>query len=233
LSERALRIGRDRATEAGAVAPLVRSHSIVLCSLGRCVEAVPLAEEAVEKARAEKSRRRLIANLQSGSVIYAGAGDLDRADRALREAEALLKAQPRMTPKEHASLDYHLARLALAHGDAATAVEHAVRGLSRRADWETHLLELALAEACNERADFAAARAAAERALPIATELQGGLPHSLHVGRSRLELGVALAGLGDLDTGRAEVRRAMDHLEASVGPEAAPTKRAKARLAVM
>jgi hypothetical protein len=94
-------------------------------------------------------------------------------------------------------------------------------------------LEVLLAECSNAHGDFERARAAVGRALPLATRYLGELTHSLYMGQSYLELGIALAGLGDQDAGRAEVRRAVEHLEASVGPDAALTRRAKARLADM
>jgi len=46
-----------------------------------------------------------------------------------------------------------------------------------------------------------------------------------------MELGIALAGQGDVDAGRAQLQEAIEHLVASVGADATPTKRAKAHLA--
>ena len=231
LSERALDIGRERATERGAVAPLVRNHATVLCAIGRCAEALPLIEEALAKTRAEKSRRRLVAMLEYASLVHAGVGDLERAAGALREAEELLAGDPRTSPGQHALLDMYQAQLALAHGDPASAVAHAERGLTRppAGDEELFVL-LVLAEAFNERGDFAQGRAAAERAKPALNRVVGDLPHSLHTGRYRLERGIALVGLGGVEAGREDLGKAVEQLEASVGPDAAPTRRAKAHL---
>src|SRR4029453_9832912 len=90
---------------------------------------------------------------------------------------------------------------------------------------DTMRLEILLAECRNAHGDFEGARAAVGRALPMATEVLGELTHSLHMGQCHLELGIALAGQGERDAGRAEVRRAVEHLEASVGPDAATTRR--------
>jgi serine/threonine-protein kinase len=235
LAERAVRVARERDTERGAGASLLRAYALPLCAVGRCREAVPLMEEAVRKARAEGSPRRLAGQLIACANIRREAGDLEAAAGALREAEAVVKADPRSAPYQYAQLDRGLARLSLARGDFAAAMEGARRGLAREADtarseMDTLQLHLLLAEACNEAGDFAAARTAAERALKVATSMLGELTQSLHVGQSRLELGVALAGRGDAEAGRRELRLAVDQLRASVGPEAPSTRRADARL---
>jgi len=236
LAERAVRVARERDTERGAGASLLRAYALPLCAVGRCREAVPLMEEAVRKARAEGSPRRLSGQLIACANIHREAGDLEAAARALREAEAVVKADPKSAPYQYAQLDRGLARLSLARGDFAAAIEVARRGLAReadkaRAEMDTLQLHLLLAEACNQAGDSAAARAAAERALKVATSMLGELTQSLHVGQSRLELGVALAGQGNAEAGRRELRLAVDQLRASVGPEAPSTRRAEAQLA--
>ncbi len=231
LSERALAIGRERATERGAVSPLLRNHALALCTVGRCAEALPLFEEAIAKTRGEKSQRRLVAVLEQASLAFAGVGRLDDAAGALREAEALLGEDPRSTPALYAALDWYLGRLALARGDPASALAHVQRGLARPpAEVDVVTLELVLAEARNERGEFAEARAAAERVLPAVNRLRGDLPHSLNAGNCHLERGIALVGLGEVDAGRAELKAAVGQLEASVGPDAPPTRRAKSQL---
>jgi hypothetical protein len=117
-------------------------------------------------------------------------------------------------------------------------VRHAERALARQQaaspeEADTMKLEILLAECSNAHGSFENARAAVGRALPIATTVLGELTHSLHMGQSHLELGIALAGQGEREAGKAEVRRAVEHLEASVGPDAATTRRAKERLAAL
>ena len=231
LSERALDIGRERATERGAVGPLLRNHATALCAVGRCAEAVPLAEEAIAKARDERSQRRLLTTLLQASVVFADARRFDQAAAALREVEQLLGRDPLAIPNHYAMLDLHQARLALALSDPAAAVVGAERGLARASDDdEVRSLALVLAQARNDRGQFAQARAAAERALPLVRQVVGDLPHSLYTGEYRLERGIALVGLGEADTGREELRAAVEQLEASVGPDAPPTRRAKSHL---
>ena len=235
LSERAVHIARTRDLDRGAAASFVRAYGMALCAVGRCAEAVPFVEEGLAKARTQHSTRRLVAQLVTVSHVSRETGDLDRAAGALKEAEAVLSAGPDASPYLYSLLDRGLARLSLARRDFAGAVKLALRALGRLADADreppdTMNLQLTLAEACNERGDFDAARAAAEHALPIALEILGDLPHSLHVGQARLELGVALAGQGHVEEGRAELRKALEHLLASVGPAAASTKRAQEHL---
>jgi serine/threonine-protein kinase len=233
LCERAVRVARERDTERGAGASLLRAYALTLCIVGRCAEAIPLQEEAIAKARKEGSPRRLIGQLVAFATIYREAGDLDRSAQMLREAEGVLSSDAQAAGYLYSLLDRSHARLSLARGDTGAAVKHAQRGIARRSDrsnFDTLFGQLALAEACNEHREFDVARAAAERSLKIATEILGELTHSLHVGQSRLELGVALAGQGDLQAGRRELQQALDQLESSVGPDASSTRRARSHL---
>jgi eukaryotic-like serine/threonine-protein kinase len=238
LSERAVRIARERDTDSGALAAYVRAYGMALCAVGRCREAVPLVEEGVAKARAGRSPRRIVLNLTAAAGVYREVDDLGRAESTLREAEDLLASDPRASPHLHSLVERARARLALARGDTAGAVRHAERALAREEaaspdEADTMKLEILLAECNNAHGDFEKARAAVGRALPVATRMLDEQTHSLHMGQSLLELGIALAGQGDPEAGRAEVRRAVEHLEASVGPDAATTRRAKARLAAL
>jgi ATP/maltotriose-dependent transcriptional regulator MalT len=128
-------------------------------------------------------------------------------------------------------LDAHLARLSLARGDAAAAATLAERGLARQGEknWDTVALLLVRAEAENRRGDFAAARSAAEESLKMIREWVGEPSHNAQVSHARLELGAALAGQGDRAAARDELERAMTQLEASAGPDAPTTTRARAQ----
>jgi tetratricopeptide (TPR) repeat protein len=149
------------------------------------------------------------------------AGHLDRAARLLREAEGVLSTAPQPRPPVPGP------------GRFAAAVKHAQRAIALQEDrqiLDPFFNDLVLAQACNGYRDFNAARAAAERALRIAIEKLAELKHSVHVEQAHLELGVALAGKGDVQAGRQELEQALVHLRASVGPEAASTRRALAQL---
>ena len=87
---------------------------------------------------------------------------------------------------------------------------------------------LALAEAHNANRDFAAARAAGERALALAVDRLDEMKASGHTGQAHLELGTALAGLGDTKAAREELAKAVGDLQVSLGPAAPYTRRALA-----
>jgi len=144
---------------------------------------------------------------------------------------ALLGANPTFPAHFPGLLERHLARLALARGDAAEAVELAARGLARyeaakRPPGEMLPILLVVAEAQNAHGEHEGALATAGRALAMARDRLGDLEHSYNVGQAHLELGVAHAGLSHSAAAREELRQAVDHLRASVGPEAPTTRRA-------
>jgi hypothetical protein len=88
---------------------------------------------------------------------------------------------------------------------------------------------LVLAEARNTHGDFGGARAAAEKALAILAPTRGGLEHSAFAGQAHLERGVAFLGLSD-PAGAGELRLALRHLQATVGPDARTTRRALSQM---
>jgi tetratricopeptide (TPR) repeat protein len=234
LSERAVRIARERDGEHGASMVMLRSYGNALCAVGRCAEGVPLVEEAVSKAVAAGSARRRYSSVSTAATVHIGAGNVSRAAELLQEAERLLDSGRAEMPGQQAILERRQAQLALLRGDHAAAVTVAKRAAGREDDLRQDggaamQLMLVLAEALNAQGDFEAARAAAKRALEM-TAPDDGMRHSSWAGQGHLELGVALAGLGDLGAGRAELGEALAHLRASLGPDAPFTRRALAQL---
>jgi tetratricopeptide (TPR) repeat protein len=205
-----------------------------LCAVGRTAEGIPPLEESVAKARTAGSRKRLVDALVALAAARREAGDFDRSAEALREAESAVAAEAEMARSPHAArLEVERARLALARSDPREAVALARSALGRERDpmvpLDTLRFTLALAEAQNGASDFADARDSARRALGMASE---GLeqPDSAWLGQARLELGTALAGLGDTDAGRKELQQALGHLGPTVGPNGRSTRRAQAQL---
>jgi eukaryotic-like serine/threonine-protein kinase len=237
IAERAVGIARERDTEHGASTAQLKNLGTALCMVGRVGEAVAVLEESVTKARATGSPRRLVDVLMEMAAAYREAGDLDRAAQALRESETTLKTGAETFDRRYAGLlEGHQARLALARRDAVGALALARGALTRQADsvrasLDTLFLTLVLAQAQNASGDFAEARVSAQRALSLANELLGELPHASHVGQARLELGLALAGRGNVQAARNELQQALIHLRPSVGPDAPSTRRAVAELA--
>ena len=235
LAERAVRIARERDSEHGATPVMLRTYANGLCMVGRCADAVPAAEEAVTKAPSSGSLRRRYLALSTAATVEGGAGHLDRAAQLLAEAGRLFEAGRAEMPGQQAVLERRLAQLALLRGDPAAAVGFAERAASREEDLriDTHAtmqVMLVLAEARNTHGDFGGARAAAEKALAILAPTRGGLEHSAFAGQAHLERGVALLGLGD-PAGVGELRLALRHLQATVGPDARTTRRALSQMA--
>jgi tetratricopeptide (TPR) repeat protein len=173
--------------------------------------------------------------LKEIGAAYTELRDFDRAARAFEEAAAIMKADPNTRADRYALLDRGLARLALARGDTGLALEHVQRGFAREKDADrgsagTLDLLLVQGEVQNQVGDFDAARATAERSVKIATERLGEMTRSYSAGQAHLELGIALAGQGDLKAGRNELAQALDHLRPCVGPQAPATRRAEAEL---
>ena len=237
LAERSVRIARERDTERGARTTELKNLGTTLCRLGRCPEAVPFLEESLIKARAAGSPRRLVEAAMGAATAYGEVGQFDRAVHALREADSVVRNDPELPHGAYPGLlEGHRARLALARGDPREGLALARSALTRqedsvRASQDTVFLSLVLADAEIANAEFEQAGEAARRALGVANELLGELPHSSHVGEAHLELGIALAGQGNLPAARDELRQALVHLQPSVGPAAPLTRRALSELA--
>jgi serine/threonine-protein kinase len=231
LSERSIRIARDRDGERGATQAFLRSYANALCFVGRCAEAVPFAEEAVLKAAEGGSARRHFGALGIAASVHLGVGNLARAEALLREAGRVLDRDRAQMPGQQAVLERRLAQLALLRGDPAAAVALAERAAAREDDlaYDANAamqLMAVLAEARSARRDFAGARAAATRAVEMARAGEA-MGHSVWLGRAQLELGVAMAGQGETSAARETLAQALAQLRGSVGPDAPATRRAQ------
>jgi tetratricopeptide (TPR) repeat protein len=234
VAEGAVGVARVRDTHRGASLAQLQNLGGALCMVGRCAEAVPLLEESLAKARASGSSRSVIGSVYGLVRAYRALGRFDEAARVLHEGEDTMKALPADSiPSAAAGLDVEAALLALARGEAPKAIALAERALSREAQQvKQHnalLGWLALAEAQNADRNFPAARAAAQRALELAVLRLDEMKQSSHTGQAHLELGTALAGLGNTEAARQELTTAVDDLGASLGPDAPHTRRALAQ----
>jgi len=233
LGERAVRIARDQDEENGASPSQLITLATGLQIVGRAREAQPLFDEAVEKARKSGSPARLVSALVGAASVRRDLGDLPGSAALLKEAANAIASSTNVAPQTRALLDRHLARQALAEGDTRKAVELAQRATDEVATYGPPVVlsaSLALAEAQNTDARPGDARATAEYCLHLAEGMLGDLKHSYNVGRSHLELGIAVADLGDLPAGRDQLNQALEHLRASVGPDAPSTRRALQQL---
>ena len=230
MSARAYDMARRRDSEQGAPTNILRGYSGTLCAVGRCREAMALADEAVAKAAAAGSARRRVAALTHAAGVRAGAGDLAVADRLLNESEVLLESCRKELPQQQSLIERHRAQVALLRGDPRRALELVERAAAGPHGPDVVPLLLVQAQAQNETGAFAAARASVERASEEDAAWQG-LPFSSWAGQIHLERGIARSGEGDRAGGREEVALALRHLDATLGPDAAPTRRAASALA--
>jgi eukaryotic-like serine/threonine-protein kinase len=229
LAEKAVRIAREQDNENGASLNQLITLGAALSVVGRPREAMPLFDEAVTKARSAGSPGRLVTALGGAAAAHQAMGDRQSATRLFKEAESVLGSWAGATPRSRAGLDIRLTRQALEEGDAKRAIEVAQRAVNATATGVPAALlsaSLMLAEAQNTATLYGEARSTAERSLQLALEQLGGLKRSYNLGRSQLELGVALSGLGDLQEGRDHLNQALEHLRACVGPDAPSTRRA-------
>jgi serine/threonine-protein kinase len=235
LAERSVRLQRRRDTVEGAALSTLTTYAFALTVVGRSAEAIPALEEAIAKARSAGSPRRLFTTLATSAMTYREAGDLPQAERLLAESEALLRSNPSFPPHLAGLLERNGARIALARGETARAVELAELSLSRyeaahRPDNETLPGVLALAEAENADGRYDAALKAADRALAMATARLGGMTYAYNVGRAHLERGTARVGRGETQAARDELEQALTHFRPTVGLDAAAARRAQAEL---
>jgi serine/threonine-protein kinase len=235
LAERAVRLQRHRDSVGGAALSTLTTYAFALTVVGRSAEAIPILEEAIAKARSAGSPRRLFTTLATCAMTYREAGDLAQAERLLAESEALLKSNPSFPPHLEGLLERNGARIALARGETARAVELAERSLRRydeahRPDNETLPGVLALAEAENADGRYDAALEAADRALAMATARLGGMAYSYNIGRAHLERGTARAGRGEKEAAREELAQALTQFRSTVGLDAAAARRSEAEL---
>jgi eukaryotic-like serine/threonine-protein kinase len=235
LAERAVRIAREQDTDNGAPPTQLLTYGYALSVVGRNAEALPVLEEALAKARRAGSPRRLFFALTRMSRAQADVGESEKAAQCLREAEALLNADGASPPHLYGGLNRYQAQAALARDEVTEAVALARRALAsldaaNRSVPEIMPALLVLAEAENSHGEFGPAAVTARRALSTANQNMGDMKQSSNAGQAHLELGVALAGQGDVPAGRQELQQAVAHLRATVGPDARSTRRALLQL---
>jgi len=131
LAERTLRDAMVTATQLGlrnVLATARHNLGLVLSRLGRHADARAMEEEAVIAFRASRNRRMEGASLEYLALIQLAAGALGDAEMSARQALAVASAPP-VLPLNQAESWSILARVLLARGKTAEAVEWATAGL--------------------------------------------------------------------------------------------------------
>ena len=230
VSARAVRIARATDSEHGASLSMLTSYGVALFATGRHAEATVVFDEAIEKARAAGSRTRLISVLASATGAACAGADVDRAARLLGEATRVLAEEKAVYSR--GLVEGAAARVALASGDRARAVDSARRAvatLEAATRVGTGVLphRTLLARTLNADGQHAEALRVAERSLASAEERRAGQRYTAAIGLALLEVADARAGVGDTAPAKDLLARALEHLNATYGPKADTTLRAE------
>ncbi|HEV8398097.1 MAG TPA: serine/threonine-protein kinase [Vicinamibacterales bacterium] len=236
--QRARALVRQLDVEHGSSPAQLRTYGSILSTVGLHDAAIAAVDEAVAKARTGGSPLGLFWALGIATRVYGEAGRLDAADAILRDLRSVAASQAELPARERAAVDRFAALAALRRGQAAEAVEYANRALERletsgRPDREKLPVVTILAAASNAAGRFETAKTTAERARQMAVGHLGQFEHSYQMGAALLELGIAEAALGRVDTARGWLREAVVNLRDAIGDEAPDARRAVARLAAI
>jgi eukaryotic-like serine/threonine-protein kinase len=226
---RAVDIARAADSENGASLTMLSTYATALAAIGRYDVAAPVVDESVVKARKAGSNARLLRALVAAIISSADSGDVERARRFAREAHAIQAPDSYST----ALVEMADARLADAAGDRDEAARHAEKGVATLASptasgFSLVPARLMLAEILNGQGRFTEALTPAEQALAAARDRLDGFQWSSNVGRGLLEVATARRGLGAIKDARDLAAMSLDHLRATLGPDAKATRRAEA-----
>jgi serine/threonine-protein kinase len=229
VAARAVAAARATDSENGASLSMLMTYGAALSATGNHVSAAVALDEALAKARAANARTRLIATLGSAVSAACAAGDVERGRRLLSEAESLVG--PETSAYSKGLVEASTARVALAAGDRARAIDwarRAVNTLNTATLSRNGLLpaQTVLARALNADGRHAEALIVGENCAAEAERLRGTRVHTSQLGFALLEVATARRGLGNAKAAREALDRALEHLQASVGPNAEPTVRA-------
>jgi hypothetical protein len=207
----------------------------LLGELGRTTEALPLLQSAVQRSKASGSRHSMFYSASIAALAFCAAGDLTQCESLLQQALTHLRAVFPAGHPAHANWDFAAARLDLARGDRATALQRMDAGASlltrTRQRSPTEVRALALMCQLNLlQGRLAQAKANAQRLDELAQALAAGFPQSAWRGISLLAQARVRQAEGDAATAEALRAQAADQLRATLGDAAPETREASAPL---
>jgi eukaryotic-like serine/threonine-protein kinase len=219
LLDESMRIERQRGPDIELTATVVGNRGLALQGLGRFQQArAAFAEEcriALRHADAFSEMHCLIGDISVSVQLR----DLERAQERLNRLDRLIAqaALPADSPPLRVRWLMQ-GRLDLARGNAVAADGAFDRALvtTSQADPTTLQAYVGKSMAALAANDPQRAVQAAQRALPIASRLQGDLPHSSQTGLASLWLGRALLRGGDREEGRKVLEAAVAHLSSTI-----------------
>ena len=230
VAARAVRVARSADSEHGASLTMLTTYAVALFTTGSHAEATAAFDEALVKARAAGSRPRLISVLALAIGAACAGDDVERAARLLGEANRVLAGEK--SAYSRGQVEGAAARVALASGDPARAVDWARRALATleaatRVGTGVLPHRTLLARTLNADGQHAEALRVAERSLASAEERRAGLRYTAAIGLALLEVAAARAGVGETAAATDVLARALEHLNATYGPKADTTLRAE------
>jgi serine/threonine protein kinase len=208
-------------THSGALpVVMVGNRARALELIGRFDEARAGYERCIElSTRGELPLMRLHC-LAGLAWLARETGDSQGADRYLREASELARTAAPASGPHQVILKIARGRIALANNQLAAA--RAILD-SALAEGNTVFFQMAAllprAEINLSEGRLTEAEADARKALALAQDAQGGVPHSNRTGWSWLVLGRVLAKKGDTAGSRQALLAAIDHLSNTVDPD--------------
>jgi len=204
----------------------------VLLQLDRYDEAETAYLEAIRTARARADRQVEVDAMTELADLHAERGDASRAGAELGAVERTFRDTPAFDARRQAHLAYSLGLVALARGDVREA-EARFRDAAARFDaikdkFNLNVLVLAsLARAELSLGQATQAEAAARQALALAESfVEKGTPSYL-IGNSLAALGEVEEAAGHRDVARADVARAVEQLQKTLGPDHPQTEHAR------
>ncbi len=185
------------------------------------------AEAMFENLRAEArqggSASTELAAINALAAVAQWQGHFDAARQHLAQGSVLMARHP-MPPTDPASITHHRlwTEQALAEGRTAEALERVDVVLARLAQTGVRVGRLSNVLLLRSRIQAAAGHPDAalsdgERALDIARQVQGEMPHSVFAGDASLNLARLHQAAGRADAARSAAREAAAHLAAALG----------------
>jgi tetratricopeptide (TPR) repeat protein len=232
MLRRAVKISSAQDSDAPVEPTLWANLARALFDLGRYGEGLELATRAYTEALAKGDTLAADQALLLRARLHLAKGDIDRGAALLAEAESHFR---KMFPPTHPSIlvvAIDRIRIPESRGnlpEAASLADRAVlltEGDDRRRSYLPHLLSRR-AEIHVKMRRFAQARADAERSIALARERIPGDSHAAGIGIAYLVLGEAQVGEGRPAEARASLVSALEHLEATAGPDHPAARRAR------
>ncbi|HKE09390.1 MAG TPA: protein kinase [Candidatus Acidoferrum sp.] len=225
---RAIEVSRADNSDEGVSPMLLTNYARTLRELGHHEEAARYADRAYAKAQLSGNQVVINQSLFVGARIYREQGNLDRAEAMLSELEPRLRKVYPPGNLAFATLETERGLVALARGDAPSALQHTNQateiteaGIKAGLGGEDYLARVLMPRSDIERQVGRADDAArdASRAVAILQKTAEPGAFSSYLGHAYYTLGLALQAQGKMEAARAAFRSAAEHLQASLGAE--------------